>query len=208
MNGTEISLLQKRYDEILNEEIELKKLSNITTFEINCEPSFLKNNKEGIFINGKIQVGRRKIDFTLGKDIGKSYFNDYDTVVFILRNGAFCCCAKKSEFDSMNEALQKSFKLKKERIEISQKIHEHLFPKEHIKIINVDNDNVLIEYTDLSSEKVSFSKAKNIIKDCIQQSIIYTYTNTKKSIDFINKIPKRIPISNGIDNINYLVLKS
>lgn len=204
----DIKSLQKRYDEILNEEIELKKHSRPITFEINCEPSFMKNNKEGVYINGKIHVGRRKIEFTLGKDLAKSYFIDYDTVVFILRNGAYCCCAKKTEFDAMNEALQKSYKLKQERNEISQKINDLLFPKEHIKTINVEDNNVVIEYTDLSSEKVSFSKAKVIIKNCIQQSIIYTYTNTKRSLDFINNIPKRIPIPNHLENKNYLVLKN
>lgn len=185
MSVKEIDKLQKKYDELLNEEISLKSKSSLTMFEINCEPSFFKSNKEGTYINGRVQVGRRKIEFTLGAQFAKSYFKDHETVVFILRNGAYCCCAKKCDFDSKNESLQKSFQLKRERILLSEKINELLYPKEYIKLLKVLDNKVLIEYTNLTIETVSFTKAKSIIKDCKQQKITYTYTDIKIANEFL-----------------------
>lgn len=208
MDNQEIETLQKKYNELFEKELSLNNKVHLNTFEINCSPSFFKTYKEGTYINGKIEVGRKKIEFTLGSPVVKGYFNDHDKVIFIIRNGSFCCCAKKTEFENRDLILQQSFQIKKERIEVSKKLHELTYPKEHIKHIEVYADNVLIEYTNLDKETTSFTNAKNIIKNCTQKTIQYSYTYTERAIKFINSIPMRKAICSEQSKEKFLVLKN
>ena len=74
-----------------------------------------------------------------------------------------------------------------------------------IKYVEVLGDKVYVEFTDSDSAYVSFSKAKNIIKDSKTKQIPYTCCDSQKAIDFINTIPFKKTVY--IDNKSYLVQK-
>ena len=61
-----------------------------------------------------------------------------------------------------------------------------------IKHIEVCESSIYIEFTDFTSETLSYSKAKEFIKNSKQEKIPYQiYSSTQKSCDFVNNMPNR-----------------
>jgi ParB family chromosome partitioning protein len=71
-----------------------------------------------------------------------------------------------------------------------------------IKLIEVCESSIYIEFTDFTCETLSYSKAKEFIKNSKQEKIPYLIcSSTQKSCDFINNMPNRT------QQFNNLVLK-
>ena len=58
-----------------------------------------------------------------------------------------------------------------------------------IKHIEFCSNDVYIEYVDNDSETISYSKAKQILKNSTQKSIPYSLIDSEKSCNFINALP-------------------
>ena len=66
--------------------------------------------------------------------------------------------------------------------------------KQEVQYVEILADKVYIEYTNNDSGYISFSKARNILKESPKESIRYDCSDNQRALDFINSIPKRISI--------------
>ncbi|MDD4969814.1 MAG: hypothetical protein PHT07_10345 [Paludibacter sp.] len=67
-----------------------------------------------------------------------------------------------------------------------------------IMLIEFNASDVYVQYEDMDSESVSYSKAKRIFKD-LTYPIRYSVCGTQKSLDFVNSISrKKYSTENGI----------
>lgn len=190
MNIKEIELIKNKYTDLIKEEIQLNK-SSITSFELDCSVSICKKYKEGTYINGRIEVDKKKINFILGSQVAEAYFKNHETVVFILKNGSFCFCAKKSEFEQRNQSLIRLHQIKQEKARISKTLDEILNPEKNIKFIEIKEEGVTFKYSNNKYEKVSFSKANLMIKESHQYPIEINFDKSQQSVNFLTKLPKK-----------------
>lgn len=67
-----------------------------------------------------------------------------------------------------------------------------------IMLIEFNADSVYVQYEDMDSESISYTKAKEIFKD-LAYPIRYFVCGTQKSLDFVNGISrKKYSAENGI----------
>jgi len=67
-----------------------------------------------------------------------------------------------------------------------------------IMLIEFNASDVYVQYEDMDSESISYSKAKGIFKD-LTYPIRYSVCGTQKSLDFVNSISrKKYSTENGI----------
>ncbi len=59
-----------------------------------------------------------------------------------------------------------------------------------LKILELNASDVYVEYTDRSSEYISFTKAKKLL-DNITDKVIYSEPVTQRGCDFINSISRK-----------------
>lgn len=102
----------------------------------------------------------------------------------------------KEENEQLKKALEeakknsKSFKSFKDQDEEKKQIKEETsFEEKNIKHMEI-SESVYIEYTDNDSDTVSYTKAKQVIKELQTLEFTYVCTGTEKSHNFLNSIPK------------------
>ncbi|AXX89311.1 hypothetical protein CKA55_07350 [Arcobacter suis] len=103
------------------------------------------------------------------------------------------------------------FNLSKENLELRKEIEElkqnKPTPKEkaplkddepkEIKLLELNENDVYIEYMDNESEHISYNKAKTLIKNSKKEYIKYENTGSEKACNFLNTLPKDILKTGG-----------
>ncbi|OCL85707.1 Chromosome-partitioning protein Spo0J [Aliarcobacter thereius] len=190
--------LDNRYDEIifdlLKENLELKKeLHNIKENQTVQDNSILEDNVKELLTKGISIININKISNVFRTDDGKSIILNIKQSIKYFRN----CKQKEFSISFIFESAKKIFidevlgKLDDYVLNEDEKI---LFNNkiEIIKIIEVCESSIYVEYDNSDSETISYSKAKELIKKTTQRSIPYTISaKTEKAYDFINKMPNR-----------------
>lgn len=190
--------LRNRYGEIifdlLKENLELKKeLHNIKGNQTVQDNSILENDIKELLTKKISIININKISNIFKTDDGKSIILDIEQSIKYFRN----CKQKEFSISFIFESARKIFidevlgKLDDYVLNEDEKI---LFNNktEIIKIIEVCESNIYVEYDNFDAETISYSKAKELIKKSTQRSIPYTISaKTEKAYDFINKMPNR-----------------
>ncbi|MDN5061337.1 ParB/RepB/Spo0J family partition protein [Aliarcobacter butzleri] len=190
--------LDNRYDEIifdlLKENLELKKEPhNLKGNQTIQDNSILENDIKELLTKEISIININKISNIFKTDDGKSIILDIEQSIKYFKN----CKQKEFKISFIFESARKIFidevlgKLDDYVLNEDEKI---LFNNktEIIKIIEVCESGIYIEYDNSDSETISYSKAKELIKKSTQKSIPYTISSkTEKAYDFINKMPNR-----------------
>lgn len=61
-----------------------------------------------------------------------------------------------------------------------------------INLLELNQNDVYVEYSDGKTEHISYSKTKTLIKNATQEYIKYENTGSQKACDFLNALPKNI----------------
>lgn len=195
MHGT---VLDNDYEiaifDLLKENLELKKeLHNLKENQTVQDNSILENDIKKLLTKKISIININKISNIFKTDDGKSIILDIEQSIKYFRN----CKQKEFRISFIFESARKIFidevlgKLDDYVLNEDEKI---LFNNktEIIKIIEVCESNIYVEYDNFDAETISYSKAKELIKKSTQRSIPYTISaKTEKAYDFINKMPNR-----------------
>lgn len=189
----ETAALKQKIQELEKEIEELKKSSNKTDCILDEETAQLLDKEIS-----KIVVNRAKNIFHLID--GKTILLDYEQSLNYFKN----CKQKEFNISFIFESAIKVFK-----DEVISKLDNYFFNEneniltsnkiETIKIIEVCESSIYVEYIDSNVETISYSKAKELIKNSTQKAIPYTISsNSDKAYDFINKMPNRTQQNNTL----------
>lgn len=108
----------------------------------------------------------------------------------------------KKELESLKNSTQEKPKSFKEQYEESKNLEQPVKEETKRDIRHIEiSDSIYIEYTDMDCDTVSYSKAKQIIKELQTTEFTYVSNGSEKAHNFINSIPKY-----GSDH-NKIVLK-
>ncbi|MDY0193479.1 MAG: ParB/RepB/Spo0J family partition protein [Aliarcobacter butzleri] len=180
-------ILEERVKEL---EKEIENLKENKTVQDN---SILENDIKELLTKEISIININKISNIFKTDDGKSIILDIEQSIKYFKN----CKQKEFKISFIFESARKIFidevlgKLDDYVLNEDEKI---LFNNktEIIKIIEVCESGIYIEYDNSDSETISYSKAKELIKKSTQKSIPYTISSkTEKAYDFINKMPNR-----------------
>lgn len=186
---------KKNKTKILEERVkELEKeIENLKENQTVQDNSILENDIKKLLTKEISIININKISNIFKTDDGKSIILDIEQSIKYFKN----CKQKEFKISFIFESARKIFidevlgKLDDYVLNEDEKI---LFNNktEIIKIIEVCESGIYIEYDNSDSETISYSKAKELIKKSTQKSIPYTISSkTEKAYDFINKMPNR-----------------
>lgn len=109
--------------------------------------------------------------------------NRYDEIIFDLLKENL---ELKKEIEELKELADLPSLLTKS--EVPKKDDE---PKE-IKLLELNENDVYVEYMDNESEHISYNKAKSLIKNSKKEYIKYENCGSEKACNFLNTLPKDI----------------